>query len=172
MRTAMEPRRAREIAERLHAADVDESGAPVLWHLRRVARSTPPEARAVAWLHEAFESTPVSEQELLEGGLTNDELRALRLLRTARPTRAARARTWRMSTGSCARPAAPASSRAWSRSRISRIGACILASGRTAGRRRTGSASGCCSRCPTIGAARPARTKWQRGAALRVRGLG
>lgn len=83
MRTAMEPRRAREIAERLHAADVDESGAPVLWHLRRVARSTPPEARAVAWLHEAFESTPVSEQELLEGGLTNDELRALRLLHRA-----------------------------------------------------------------------------------------
>lgn len=76
----MEPRRAREIAERLHAADVDESGAPVLWHLRRVARSTPAEARAVAWLHEAFESTAVSEQELLEGGLTNDELRALRLL--------------------------------------------------------------------------------------------
>lgn len=83
MRTAMEPRRAREIAERLHAADVDESGAPVLWHLRRVARSTPPEARAVAWLHEAFESTPVSEQELLEAGLTNDELRALRLLHRA-----------------------------------------------------------------------------------------
>lgn len=83
MRTAMEPRRAREIAERLHAADVDESGAPVLWHLRRVARSTPPEARAVAWLHEAFESTAVSEQELLEGGLTNDELRALRLLHRA-----------------------------------------------------------------------------------------
>jgi hypothetical protein len=79
----MEPRRAREIAERLHAADVDESGVPVLWHLRRVALSTPAEARAVAWLHEAFESTAVSEQELLEAGLTNDELRALRLLHRA-----------------------------------------------------------------------------------------
>jgi hypothetical protein len=82
-RPVMEPRQAREIAEGLHAADVDESGAPVLWHLRRVARRTPAEARAVAWLHEAFESTAVSEQELLERGLTTDELRALRLLHRA-----------------------------------------------------------------------------------------
>jgi hypothetical protein len=88
----MEPRRAREIAERLHAGDVDESGAPVLWHLRRVAWRTPADARAVAWLHEAFESTAVSEQELLEGGLTNDELRALRLL--DRPTDRCSVRTY------------------------------------------------------------------------------
>jgi hypothetical protein len=40
----------------------------------------PAEARTVAWLHEALEWTAVAEQELLANGLTNDELRALRLL--------------------------------------------------------------------------------------------
>jgi hypothetical protein len=77
----MDAERARAIAERLHAAGVDETGAPVLRHIRRVARRTPAEARAVAWLHEALALTQVSEQELLEAGLTSDELRALRLLR-------------------------------------------------------------------------------------------
>jgi hypothetical protein len=67
--------RARAIARRLHAGD-----EPLLWHLRRVASRTPPEARAVAWLHEALESASISEQELLAEGLTSDELRALRLL--------------------------------------------------------------------------------------------
>ena len=71
----MDAARARAIALRLHAGD-----EPLLWHLRRVATSTPPEARAVAWLHEALESASISEQELLGDGLTSDELRALRLL--------------------------------------------------------------------------------------------
>ena len=34
----------------------------------------------MAWLHEVLEWTAVPEQELLIAGLTNDELRALRLL--------------------------------------------------------------------------------------------
>jgi hypothetical protein len=34
----------------------------------------------VAWLHEIFEHSFVSEQELLAAGLTTEELRALRLL--------------------------------------------------------------------------------------------
>jgi hypothetical protein len=46
----------------------------------RVAQMVPAEARAVARLHEAFESSPVSEQDLLMEDLTWDELRALRLL--------------------------------------------------------------------------------------------
>ncbi len=83
---AMDVRRAREVAERLHGSVADETGAPVVWHLRRVARRAPAEARTVAWLHEALESTAVSEQQLLESGLTSDELRALRLLhRTVDP---------------------------------------------------------------------------------------
>jgi uncharacterized membrane protein YccC len=86
----MDAERARAIAVRLHATDVDETGTPVLRHLRRVARRTPAEARAVAWLHEAFARTDVSEQELLEAGLASDELRALRLLHHKADTRSER----------------------------------------------------------------------------------
>jgi hypothetical protein len=71
----MDTDRARAIAARLHAGDRD-----LIWHLVRVVSGTPPEARAVAWLHEALESASVTEHELLAGGLTSDQLRALRLL--------------------------------------------------------------------------------------------
>jgi len=84
---AMETERARAVAERLHAGDREEGGAPVLWHVRRVAHRTPMEARSIAWLHEVFELTAVSEQELLEEDLTLDELRALRLLHRTAGTR-------------------------------------------------------------------------------------
>jgi hypothetical protein len=80
----MDAEKARTIAQRLHAGHRDEAGSPCLQHIGRVAGMTPAEARAVAWLHEAFESTAVSEQELLPQRLASDELRALRLLaRTA-----------------------------------------------------------------------------------------
>jgi hypothetical protein len=72
---------ARVIAQRLYVSD------PILLHVRRVASRTPAEARAVAWLHEALESTEVTEQELLMYGLGTDELRALRLLRRATDSR-------------------------------------------------------------------------------------
>lgn len=75
--------RARAIAERLHTGESDEMGRAVLAHVRRVVTAAPDEARAVAWLHEVLECTAVPEQELLEQGLTMDELRALRLLRRA-----------------------------------------------------------------------------------------
>ena len=80
-RLTMDPALARALAEALHAAERAEDGTPILFHVRRVARMVPAEARAVAWLHEALESTAVTEQELLMEGLTRDELRALRLLR-------------------------------------------------------------------------------------------
>ncbi|HEX5780580.1 MAG TPA: hypothetical protein VFX80_01600 [Solirubrobacteraceae bacterium] len=83
----MDAARAQEIAVRLHAGDAEENGTPLLWHLMRVASSTPAEARAVAWLHEALESASISEQELLGDGLTTDELRALRLLTRASDSR-------------------------------------------------------------------------------------
>ena len=83
-RLAMDADHARAIAQRLHAADREEGGAPLLRHVARVAGRTPAEAQAVAWLHEALESTTVAEHELLRQGLSTDELRALRLLhRTA-----------------------------------------------------------------------------------------
>jgi hypothetical protein len=81
---AMDADRARAIARRVHAADREEGGAPLLRHISRVAARTPAEARAVAWLHEALESATVTEHELLACGLHEDELRALRLL--TRPT--------------------------------------------------------------------------------------
>jgi hypothetical protein len=75
---------ARVLAERLHSNDREPDGTPRLWHIRRVARATPPEAQAVAWLHESLEVGAVSEQELLEAGLEMEELRALRLLSQSR----------------------------------------------------------------------------------------
>jgi hypothetical protein len=72
---------ARAFAEMLHAGEREPDGTPLLDHVRRVVQMVPAEARPVAWLHEALESTRVTEQELLMQGLTGDELRALRLLR-------------------------------------------------------------------------------------------
>jgi hypothetical protein len=80
-RPAMDPARARAFAEMLHAGEREPDGTPLLDHVRRVVRTVPAEARPVAWLHEALESTGVTEQELLMEDLTADELRALRLLR-------------------------------------------------------------------------------------------
>jgi hypothetical protein len=76
----MDATSARTMAESLHRGDFEDDGTPVLCHVQRVAMTVPAEARAVAWLHDALESTLVTEQELLTAGLTPDELRALRLL--------------------------------------------------------------------------------------------
>jgi hypothetical protein len=86
----MEADRARSIAEQLHGDDFDEDGGPLLLHIRRVADRTPPEARTVAWLHEVLEHTTLTEHELLADGLSDDELRALRLLRRTGDTRSDR----------------------------------------------------------------------------------
>ncbi len=72
--------RAQLLATRLHHGQVQRSGEPLIDHVGRVAASSPPSARAVAWLHEVLEWTAVSEQELLAEGVSDDELRALRLL--------------------------------------------------------------------------------------------
>jgi hypothetical protein len=80
---AMDAGRARAIARRVHAADREEGGAPLLRHIARVTVRTPADARAVAWLHESLESATVTEHELLAYGLDDDELRALRLLSRA-----------------------------------------------------------------------------------------
>jgi hypothetical protein len=82
----MDPARARALAEMLHAREREPDGAPLLGHVQRVAQMVAAEARPVAWLHEALESG-VTEQELLMEGLTQDELRALRLLCRTRDAR-------------------------------------------------------------------------------------
>ena len=84
----MDPDRARAIAERWHGADREDDGTPLLLHIRRVAWSAPPDARALAWLHELLEWTCIDERELLAEGLTSDELRALRLLKRRTDSRA------------------------------------------------------------------------------------
>jgi hypothetical protein len=71
---------ARLLALRVHRDQLEPSGTPLLAHVRRVALATPEFARPVAWLHEVLEWTAVPEQDLLAVGVSDDELRALRLL--------------------------------------------------------------------------------------------
>ena len=78
---------ARRIAERALRGSLEASGTPVIFHVRRVAKATPSFARSVAWLHDALEDSSVSEEELLASGLTDEELRALRLLTRERDSR-------------------------------------------------------------------------------------
>jgi len=71
---------ARTIAERAHEGQLDAGHEPLIEHVRRVAIASPRRGRSVAWLHEMLEWTDISEQELLADGLSDEELRALRLL--------------------------------------------------------------------------------------------
>ena len=72
--------RARLLAGRAHRDQVQPTGEPLMDHVTRVAAATPEFARPVAWLHEVLEWTSVPEEELLAEGVSDDELRALRLL--------------------------------------------------------------------------------------------
>jgi hypothetical protein len=59
--------RAKELAHRAHAGQVDKAGRPYIEHVARVAAavSNDSEAEAVAWLHDVIEDAPgfVSELE-------------------------------------------------------------------------------------------------------------
>ena len=59
---------------------LEPTGEPLIAHVSRVAKASPEFARPVAWLHEVFERSSIHEEELLASGLTDEELRALRLL--------------------------------------------------------------------------------------------
>ncbi len=59
----------------------------------------------MAWLHEVFEYSSVREEELLAGGLTEEELRALRLL--SRPTESRSKASYLAHTDLIARSAGP-----------------------------------------------------------------
>lgn len=78
--TPMDVDRAQALAERLHRAQRDDGGAPLIDHVRRVAAAVSRDAGVVAWLHEVLEYTSISEEALLEEGLSMDELRAIRLV--------------------------------------------------------------------------------------------
>lgn len=61
--------RAKELAYRAHAGQVDKAGRPYIEHVARVAAavSDDPEAEAVAWLHDAGEDHPQYAGEIANG---------------------------------------------------------------------------------------------------------
>lgn len=61
--------RAKELAHRAHAGQVDKAGRPYIEHVARVtaAVADDPEAEAVAWLHDMLEdATPEHCREMIE----------------------------------------------------------------------------------------------------------
>lgn len=59
--------RAKALAYRAHAGQVDKAGRPYIEHVARVAAavSDDPEAEAVAWLHDVLEDCSEFRQELM-----------------------------------------------------------------------------------------------------------
>lgn len=57
--------RAKDLAHRAHAGQVDKAGRPYIEHVARVAAACAddPEAEAVAWLHDLLEDCPVFEEQ-------------------------------------------------------------------------------------------------------------
>lgn len=57
--------RAKELAYRAHAGQVDKAGRPYIEHVARVAAavSDEPEAEAVAWVHDVLEDCPEFHDE-------------------------------------------------------------------------------------------------------------
>lgn len=60
--------RARELAHRAHAGQVDKAGRPYIEHVARVAAavSDDPEAEAVAWLHDVLEDCEFIDSRTLD----------------------------------------------------------------------------------------------------------
>jgi hypothetical protein len=76
----VQPEVARNIAHYSHVQRRNRHGELIVEHVARVAAMVPPEARALAWLHDVLEESPTSVAELGDQGLTPVELAALRLL--------------------------------------------------------------------------------------------
>jgi hypothetical protein len=74
-------RRAERIAREAHAGQVDKVGNAYILHVERVVGMVDgDEAKAVAWLHDVVEDTPLTEEDLRADGFSEDILTALRLL--------------------------------------------------------------------------------------------
>jgi hypothetical protein len=76
----MSPQIARSFAYSRHLDQRDRSGGLLVEHLQRVAAAVPPNARAVAFLHDVLEHTDTTARELEQQGLTRNELGAVELL--------------------------------------------------------------------------------------------
>ena len=73
--------RAERIAREAHAGQVDKVGNDYILHVERVAGMVEGEdAKAVAWLHDVVEDTPVTMEDLRAEGFSEEILTALRLL--------------------------------------------------------------------------------------------
>jgi hypothetical protein len=81
----MDPRVGQQIARICHVGQRTRFGDLVVEHVEHVANAVAPDAKAVAWLHELFELTPLGRETLRAYGLTTDEELALGLL-TRSPT--------------------------------------------------------------------------------------
>jgi hypothetical protein len=79
-RAPMDARVARNIAHSSHNGQRDRFGEPLIDHVERVAGVVPPDARAVAYLHDVLEHSSVEVKELRLQGLTPVESGALELL--------------------------------------------------------------------------------------------
>jgi hypothetical protein len=71
---------ARSLAHGSHAGQRTPSGMALDEHVERVAADVPPEARAIAYLHDVLERTGTGVDELLRAGLSPVERAALELL--------------------------------------------------------------------------------------------
>lgn len=79
--------RAKDLAHRAHAGQVDKAGRPYIEHVERVAAAVAddPEAEAVAWLHDVLEDcTEAFQIELVETVPDNVMLACMRLDRTGK----------------------------------------------------------------------------------------
>ena len=79
----MDEAAARNIANYSHIDLRDRHGDLIIEHVARVAATVPPEVRALAWLHDVFEASPTTAQELLDEGMSPVEIEALLLLTRA-----------------------------------------------------------------------------------------
>jgi hypothetical protein len=71
---------AAALASRAHLGQADRFGGRMIDHVARVASAVPPDACAVAWLHDVLERTGTSIDALSGDGLTQLEAEALALL--------------------------------------------------------------------------------------------
>lgn len=72
---------AQSIAAAAHKGQVDKAGKPYIMHPAHVAASVQGDAaKAVAWLHDVVEDTPLTFAELQERGVAPEVIEALRLL--------------------------------------------------------------------------------------------
>jgi hypothetical protein len=68
------------VARRAHADQLSRSREPMIDHVERVARGVPADARAVAYVHDVLERSTWTVGDLRAHGLTEAELRVLKLL--------------------------------------------------------------------------------------------